>query len=455
MPFTHPLNWKVCPFCMRTFRLGDAPITSLRTGAVLVEPKKETLERMQSMFYVRGVEDSRFVGEQPRRMCPHCNQVQPSNIDTTSNRIIAVIGGAKAGKSHYIATVIQQLLYTSALRDIGCDPLLFADEATDREYREQYYEPLFERHQELSPTVSVAQPGARPRPLIYQLVHRHEIPVLTRRINLVFFDAAGEDFKDGEQMELYSRYIAYASGLLFFVDPLQMDKTLHSLASAESDPATELSGTTPEQVMNRVMILYQQIRSLAAGEKIPVPAAIVVSKSDLLQNLHGMYKGSTIFRDSVHKGGFDASDHRQVNEEVSTFLSEYGASPIVDRAHALFKTSSFFTVSATGRSPDQNRLFPVLESRRCLDPIFWLLTQMRILNNMPDPATRMAAAPAQVVAPAPVAQPYAAAPAPMPAHPPVQHPAQPVYYNPAPGSAYAPGPTQGPTPPAPQPYEQR
>ena len=366
MPMTHPLNWKLCPFCMRTYRLGEAPITSLRTGAILAEPKTDTFERLQALFYVRGVENPRYLGQQPRRMCPHCKQAQPSNTDSTSNRVIAVIGGTKVGKSHYIATAIQQLLYTSALRDVGFEPMLFADEATDREYREQYYEPLYERHEELSPTVSVAQPGARTRPLIYQLIRRHEIAALTRRINLIFFDAAGEDFKDGEQMELYSRYIAYASGLLFFVDPMQLEKVRSSLGVSATSPGLLDATTTPEQVMNRVANMYQQMRGLPAGDKIATPAAVVISKSDLLQQIPGVYSGSVMFRDTAHRGGFDAEDHRQVSDETSAFLAQFGATSTVERVQSLFKSSSFFAVSATGRSPDAQHSFPIIESRRCL-----------------------------------------------------------------------------------------
>jgi hypothetical protein len=90
---------------------------------------------------------------------------------------------------------------------------------------------------------------------------------------------------------------------------------------------------------------------------------------------------SPIFKASVHRGGYDREDGQQVSNEVATLLKETGASVIVSTA-SIFEPHAFFAVSATGGPPDSTHHFSSIAPLRVLDPLFWLLAQLNVIDEV-------------------------------------------------------------------------
>jgi GTPase SAR1 family protein len=385
MPLVSPTTRKLCPFCIRFFHLSEAPIISLRTGTVL-EPKSHHPLAVQHQFYVPSLDEDKYLGQLPRRSCPYCSAALPANIDHMSNRLIAIIGSSQAGKSHYIAALLHQLLNTTVLRDVGCEPLSFADEETDREYHDRYYTPLIINHSELPATQGNGVESGATRPLIYQLVRRNHFLMMNRHINLIFFDTAGEDLNDSDSMELHSRYIAFASGIIFLVDPLQIP-AINSLMPASAIQNIRINTVNiPEKIINRVQNLLQRQRKMKPGEQSTIPAAFVLSKIDMLRLARPIPQpvianDSPIYREATHQGGFDINDHAKIQQEVISVLQRHESAAIVDRAMSFFHHAAFFGVSATGESPNAEHRFPNIRSIRVVDPVLWLIYQLGMIGK--------------------------------------------------------------------------
>lgn len=379
---------KKCVYCLRPYHLGDTKIVSLRTGEVLYEPPAAGIGHYMSRVYVHPLVETRFPGMQPRRVCPNCDKILPTSTEDVDSKVIAVIGATNVGKSHFIAILIEQLLRTSALADVGCEPL-FPEAETESEYIAKYADPLLNRKEELLNTPGSLQSVGRPglaRPLIFHVNRKRGNSPRSTGVDLVFFDAAGEDLTNQNTMELYDPYIASASGIIFLIDPLQIETI-----RAQVHPSKLLNVKVnmseidhPASIIGRVRACFRQQQGPTS--KIKVPTAFVLSKSDMLSPSASttplLSRYSPIFKASVHRGGYDVEDGIQVSNEVATLLKETGAGIIVSTA-SIFEPHAFFAVSATGGPPDSTHHFSSIAPLRVLDPLFWLLAQLKVIDEVP------------------------------------------------------------------------
>lgn len=375
MPFTHPFAQKLCPLCFETFHLSEAPIGSRATGKTLVN--RSSSGPLRSWYVPDLSENHQFIGQDPRRVCPKCRQHLPIQIDYLSNELIAIVGSTAAGKSHYITTLINELRTRPFLRQIGCRPLVTAEQETNDTYDNDYFQPLYGRQEELSPTASRAL-GQAPRPLMFQLIRPHPLSFKTQRINLVFFDTAGEDVKNSDVLAAaYNRYISRASGIILFIDPLQVTNIGTALSpSGKLNVALDGKRGT-DKVIERMNLAFQQQAGLKPGDQISIPTALVLSKVDMLWNLPGVSRNSPLFQESLHEHGFDVEDHMALEREIVGLLEQSGGNAILEQAKASFKHYSFFAVTATGCSADpQTHRFPAIHPKRCVDPLLWILGEL-------------------------------------------------------------------------------
>ena len=220
-------------------------------------------------------------------------------------------------------------------------------------------------------------------PLIYRL----EFPPRTidyvlrpfrprRAIDLVIFDAAGEDMRDPnpDTLNVFYRYIAAASGIAFLIDPVQCDGIRDQL-----DP--ELLKRFPRapidqaEIVARVINLFERRRGLRPGQSLPVPIAFTFAKSDLFRGF--VDPSSRILRQSRHEGGFDESDCMRLSGEMASYLKQWGSTRLLHLAQEKVRTSAFFALSALGQTPEDRtlRLHRAVEPRRVADPLLWLLRQ--------------------------------------------------------------------------------
>jgi len=445
------LRPKMCMSCFQEYYLGNTKIVKFENAnqTLRAAPQPGTMAYFLSRVWVQPLLESQYPGQQPRRACPHCGELLPANTENVDSKVIAIIGASNVGKSHYTAVLINQLLATTVLQDVGCKPL-FAEAASERRYFQYYKTPLLGRKEELPNTrkPTDADGNVLPiKPLIFELSRRDGETVFGKSIDLVFFDAAGEDMTDEQILALYDKFIPFASGIIFLIDPLQLASIRERIPEArrKNIRVNTADLAQPLSVITHIRDSFQKFRGHHSA--INVPTAFVLSKSDMLTSPNPqdpadqsslLSQHSPVFRQSVHRGGYNLQDGVQVDREVRDLLAQEDAGVTLAAADT-FTPHAFFAVSATGSPPDSTRHFSTISPLRVVDPLFWVLAQLGFIDEIPLPVTTAAPGAPQGAAytyarvPTPVAPPVAPPafhPAPPPMAPGVGAPAQPGYWSP-------------------------
>ena len=166
---------------------------------------------------VCGAPSTRFV-------CPHCNNWLPTEMIEKGSEIISVIGGPASGKSNYIVALIQQLQkYGYKLKLGQILPQLVG--RTKAEYTRNLYEKakdsIFKEHQPVAKTAVTSHPI----PWIFRL----ESHATKKAVYLVFYDTAGESFKDPEEIKKNAKYLEKSKAVIVLLDTLSLPKILSIL----------------------------------------------------------------------------------------------------------------------------------------------------------------------------------------------------------------------------------
>lgn len=405
MSLVAPWSKASCPFCFERFHLSEAPrrITAPtgskeqdeKLGKFLSLPKDPEMGQVQRSttdgFLQRAfgrllVADDWKSGA--KKICPHCHMFLPHATASgqLSSETVAIIGARSSGKSNYFGVLLHELEHRYA-NEVGFtiyDQETFSIRemrqiSSKKLYRDRYGSRLFEAGRRMA--IDQNRTAAQDRDLRIPLIYRLEFPrpawrrlILpfsrVRAMDLVIFDAAGEDIEDPVTLDQFCHYILNAAGIIFIIDPFQY-------AGIRSQLKPDLLRRVPKQavdaaeVVSRVINLFESRRGLRPGQMIPIPAAFVFSKSDLLRGL--VHKTSRILRDSRHEGGFNIADCRRLSEEVVECVREWDSPQLVDLADRKFRSYSFFAVSALGQLPKDSLEIDRVSPLNVADPLLWLL----------------------------------------------------------------------------------
>ncbi len=410
MRLTSPFREVTCPFCFQRFHLAEAPCRSANgpiepdtgIGDFLGEPPPE-------MRRVEPVPPRRFVERWLHRMwiaddrtsdrkkvCPRCHMNLPHKLASgeLTSEILAIVGARNAGKSNFFGVLINALERRYA-RDVGFS--MFAQDTFSVHkmqpvsslelYQTRYGSRLFASQ----PTALNSTPSASNNhdiriPLIYRVQFpREPWQRLTRpfarlkALDLVIFDAAGEDLQDAVMRQQFARYVAPASGIIFLVDPFALPG-LPELLQPSVRNRLPKSGDAREVIQGAIN-LFEQRNRLRADQKVSVPVAVALTKTDMLEGIVDPH--SPILRDSRHVGGFDASDCQDCSEEVQRYLCAWGCSDLARLVGSRFEHHEFFAISALGQMPGDDSRLQTVSPRRIADPLLWLLWKRGYLSAIP------------------------------------------------------------------------
>jgi GTPase SAR1 family protein len=321
---------------------------------------------------------SKYVDELASRECPYCQYLLPYNIETTTSKSIVVVGDTYSGKSHFIAAIIRQIQDGDIPNPDQYARFVCLTDDVMKTYTEHYLNTLFKKKQQLDLT-SPATDIKPTEPLIYELVIKKSPRHPPKRVNLIFYDASGEDYAERERLVRYSRYVLNASAIIFLADPVSMPNIFDRLpAHLQHQPST---GRRASDVLNSMIQLFERSKGIEAGSRLlSVPIAVALSKSDLLKYLTGInhqYSFSSHPKQG-YGNGIDLDDLRTVDREVREVIYEYGDRTLLHSTTTL--NTQFFATSATGIAPKDDGTYASVEPRRCLDPVLWVLYKLGILE---------------------------------------------------------------------------
>lgn len=369
----------VCPRCIKEFYPGDCDIVSTTTsGKVLKEAPKSGWRLHLSRLKPDPI-NREYVLELACRKCLHCGYNLPYNIELVENMNIVVVGDTFSGKSHYIAALIHQIQKGELQR---ADRFARTDCLTqdiEKEYKEEVLDPLFVEKR--APDSTIQATDENRLPLIYEIIISPSPEYPARRINLILYDASGEDLAIKERMVQFSRYVFNASAIIFLADPASMPEIFKQLpAFLQPQYAT---GRTSSGVLSSIIQLLERYHGQQAGAHLSsIPIAITLAKSDLLKQLAtSTQQQYTFLKRPTYNGAIDLAEIETIDSEVRHLLADYGEITLL-QATRNFSQVKFFATSATGYAPDKNGVYPNVEPCRCLDPVIWILHQLNILRTV-------------------------------------------------------------------------
>src|SRR5690606_29727003 len=243
--------------------VADAPMTP-RYGHRLGRTRRALRSTMPlpRLTEVADFEDN------PARVCTHerCQSPLPKEVDTGRIFIVPVIGTVSAGKSSYLATVIQQAWREQRLARFGFEQFSL-DESSVQTYRLDYHRRLFRERRLLDPTPP--DPDVATKPLICRIQFQGAEPAL-----LFLHDISGEMLMDKNQRLRHACFVRRADGIIFLVDAV-------CLVRPDGRTWAECGVPGAEELDHPQVPLFRVcIEELEPGRRVPI--AIALSKSDLV-----------------------------------------------------------------------------------------------------------------------------------------------------------------------------
>lgn len=378
------LGWTrktICPFCFHAFALSTmrfrclAPTCKGReTDSIYAEVRGSEAVTMGRVLLPGKVPFGSIPHEamcdackvvSHTRLCPFCHFELPHDVGQVDQRIIAIIGGRATGKTHYIASLITRLQHEVG-KNFGFTVRMLGDQTQER-WERDFYTPLFVRKTILQPSRPAEIDPEIKSPLIFRLTFNGNR--YRRVLNLSFFDSAGEDMGSLVTMALQNRYITYADGIIFLLDPLQIPHVRQQLPGANFPPA-DLKAS-PEYIVGRLRDLFEREHRLRPTQKVKVPIAFTLSKIDTLFPL--LEPGSEFHHAGHLARSFDLDDVQSVHSEIQSYLSLWMNPNFCNIIHSSFARYNYFGISSLGEQPDQNNRLSAINPIRVEDPFLWIL----------------------------------------------------------------------------------
>ncbi|MFW6723499.1 TRAFAC clade GTPase domain-containing protein [Streptomyces sp. MAR4 CNY-716] len=312
-------------------------------------------------------------GESTYRICPVCHVELPVQFGMVENRLIAMVGARSSGKTIYMTVLLHEMRHQVG-EAFGAS-LMGSDDATMRRYSSEYEDRLYRDRQMFPPTQTATTNANRVEPLVFRfgLRRRGLFGERPQHTVLSFFDTAGEDFSSRESVELNTRYLTNADGIILLLDPLQLPGA-RDLA-APGTPLPGMDGIDPPiSLLSRVSSMLLAARG-GKSVRVGTPLAVVFSKMDAFWHL--LENGSPLRSHAPARGRFEVGDSLSVHEEVRRLLKDWDGVPIDQSLENTFARYRYFGVSSLGRSAtaDSRVADTGIQPYRVADPLLWLLSE--------------------------------------------------------------------------------
>lgn len=350
-----------CPCCWEFF--SDSEVMSIASHPALIGDSilgEDAMQRFLPEHYNQqglpldsmGIPCSEYA-------CPNCHCKLPPFFTETRQHIVSLVGVPAAGKSHFLTAMVQEL-ETQFPREFGM-PFRDADPEMNEPLNEMRMR-LFSAQTPQEAYIAKTQMQGRlyhkvwrqgvyanmPRPFIYNLNKGAETH------SIVLYDNAGEDFQPGRDNVLTpgSHHLSVASAILFLFDPTA-NPGFRQLLQESQDPQLRNSLYRPGRQAMLLAESEMRLRTrlnLPPSEKLDIPLAVIIGKSDTWLHLLGPEPLLPASRN-----GMFMEEHVNVN---STRLRQFIfniAPHICTNAEAISSNVRYFAASALGESPVEFR----------------------------------------------------------------------------------------------------
>lgn len=346
-----------CPTCLDVFPWDESELLDYKPREARYVPvtlpagaHPEKLRDLRSRLYVR---------------CPNPSQDSPDHYlpvgyaDYPDPLVVALVGRPLSGKTHLVVAMIRALLGSAAAVRAGLSAHAL-DYYQHETFKRDFLDP-FERGTKLAGTRNeqgnylawlVVECGAVRRPL-------------------VFFDVAGEDFRNPRDNGRSTRFLVNAGALLFVEDTAHVIRSAAEERDLAEDPSLRapVGGAGNEFVQEAVSRLPDGGRNL--------PAAVALTKSDRLRYLPPVDRWLRHDPDAR----LSAEQVLAESRDVYALLHSANADAVLRLYHEFTRCTLHF-VSATGGAVGADGRFDAgVRPQRVLLPLLALLAMTGVLRG--------------------------------------------------------------------------
>lgn len=304
--------------------------------------------------------------------CPVVNKEIPTDYLNNESLSLAMLGAKASGKSNYIGVLINEIK-RKMTGSFNCTLSLTSSEESFRYYNDYYYEPLYRQN-----TVVYGTDKTEIPPLIFPLRFMDKKNRITNVAALTFYDTAGENLDDANDMLILNKYIPNSDGIILLLDPLQVPSIREKLQGKMPLPQ---QNTDVNEVLSRVVQNIRDVKNIKGTIKIPL--ALVFTKLDALEEFGILREDSCLSNESEHleRGVFVRSEFENVNIEMQDLLENWLDAELVQQMKN-FEKYAFFGLSALGQAPNGTQLKGKIQPKRVLDPLLWLLAENNYIKTV-------------------------------------------------------------------------
>lgn len=275
-------------------------------------------------------------------------------FERADNVYIPVVGSRMAGKSVYVGTLVNNLI----------SPNFKLAHESYKYYWDTFYEPLYKGH-----AVCNADEPCTSVPLMFEvnsILQENYCYKSVLRYGMALYDVQGQVLLEEECFKYrteYQRLIEYASGIIFMIDPLQMDGIRKDLSGKITLPY--------QNCKDMLSMLYRMKEIVGTNRKLP-PIAFVLSKIDILEKHRIVPDDWIVLQKSTYSDMGEISCQDVIQSEIESFFRQYMPTHIWREIDEI-QDKSFFGVSSLGFNPTGGKLTQTISPLRVLDPIVWIL----------------------------------------------------------------------------------
>lgn len=358
---------------------ADAAANAMRLPAVSIDYTDNTKvwfdqAEFQKYGYVTKVKYQEQ--ELDERLCPFCHNRVVFHAGEHEMKLISVIGDTNVGKSIYI-TMLEKMLqedlnFKGTMKFMGTE-----------EEKNLYFGKIDELLDKKEMHEATERKKIPPMPFLYKYKTSDG---KEHSYLIVFCDIAGEDCRDRDSLKRNGYHLKASSGLLFLIDPTRFAKVKNAI-----DGENEIPQLYQQEIFTAI---DQYLIADTHESKAKIPAAIVLTKSDMLKEI-GVVRGSEKYQNVLedpkgnekHPGFFDKKVAADLNDIVSGLMQDLGAATLCNVVEGSFETYNYFVVSSLGKSPETveieeygvertvKRIEGHLAPYRVTEPFYWLLSQ--------------------------------------------------------------------------------
>lgn len=348
-----------CPVCLYMLDWEQAPLVTIgddgAVSALTLPPGESPAGRRLRLHTAYRTCD----GRQPAHYLP------ADYGDQHVNRVsVGMVGNATAGKTHLLAAMIGQFMRGVRLRQLSLQ-VTPIDLRIHKKYVDEAVTPFLDRREVLQRTPL----GAVDITDAFQVTNLDS----GRRHSVTFFDVSGELLARAGPGE--KEFLGAVNALIFVVDPEKI-RGLGRPDTAAPD-ATRSGGSEGDQAFDIVLKLLRVARAEQGADFLGIPAAVVVTKSDLLR------RGDRFVSWWLRAEADEDLDLGTVEEEsgdVFTYLYTHGAERWLEPAEQCIQSTLHFA-SASGIAPRDGHFPDVyFRPRRVIKPLLALLAMKGVID---------------------------------------------------------------------------